>query len=89
MLTDNKVFKREKLTNEIIEGKLFMFNKQTTNYYKFNEIGTIIWLLINGKRDIKKIKNKIKEEYSCPDEKFFDKKINKFFQILIREGLIK
>jgi hypothetical protein len=88
-LTNSRVFEKEKLTREIIEGKLLMFNKQVTNYYRFNEMGTRIWLLINGKRDIKNIKDKIKKEYLCPDDKILDKKINKFLQILIKEGLIK
>lgn len=87
MLDDNRIFKKDHVITQNLDGNLFALENDIC--YRFNEIASKIWNLIDGKNNVKLIKEKIKEKYTCSENKIIDKSINSFIKLLIKEKLIR
>ena len=60
----------------------------TQEYFSINEIGKVIWSLIEEKKNLEEIKAEMLDMYEVPEEQI-EKDLLNFIQALEQKGLIK
>lgn len=79
----NKNIVTRKIEDETILMPLYKTSKEIDCIYTLNEAGARVWDLINGKRNLAKIKIMLLKEYDAK-EKEIDKKLNALLKDLIK-----
>ena len=71
-----------------IDEETIILDSVTQEYFSINEIGKVIWSLIEGKMNLEEIKAKMLDMYEVPQEQI-EKDLLNFIQALEQKGLIK
>lgn len=88
ILKKNKNIITRKIEDETILMPLYKTSKEIDCIYTLNEAGARVWDLINGKRNLAKIKAMLLKEYDAK-EKEMDKKLTALLKDLIKIKAIK
>ena len=78
----NNVFAQE------IDEETIILDSETQEYFSINEIGKVIWSLIEEKKNLEEIKAEMLDMYEVPEEQI-EKDLLNFIQALEQKGLIK
>lgn len=78
------------ITNKGIFNKIAQkfFKKPKISYVHLDELGSFVWPLIDGEKDIIKIGEEVKEHFGEKAEPLYER-LAKFFQILESYGFVK
>jgi hypothetical protein len=88
-IKDAKVVVYQKKKYAAWEKKLAeILGKDDVGRVWLDDFGASVWLLLDGKRDIKKIGEKIREEYGEEVEPLYPR-LNHFLNILVQQDLIE
>jgi hypothetical protein len=71
-----------------IDDETIILDSETQEYFSINEIGKVIWSLIEEKKNLEEIKAEMLEMYEVPEEQI-EKDLLNFIQALEQKGLIK
>lgn len=61
--------KAKEIEFRYLDDETFILHLKKSRFYKLNEIGTGIWKLINGKRTVREIADKMYEKYDVAKTK--------------------
>ena len=71
-----------------IDEETIILDTETQEYFSINEIGKVIWSLIEEKKNLEEIKAEMLDMYEVPQEQL-EKDVLNFLQALEQKGLIK
>ena len=71
-----------------IDEETIILDSETQEYFSINEIGKVIWSLIEEKKNLEEIKAEMLDMYEVPQEQI-EKDLLNFIQALQQKGLIK
>ena len=71
-----------------IDEETIILDSVTQEYFSINEIGKVIWSLIEEKKNLAEIKAEMRDMYEAPEEQI-DKDLLNSIQALEQKGLIK
>lgn len=71
-----------------IDEETIILDSVTQEYFSINEIGKVIWSLIEEKKNLEEIKAEMLDMYEVPQEQI-EKDLLNFIQALEQKGLIK
>ena len=71
-----------------IDEETIILDSETQEYFSINEIGKVIWSLIEEKKNLEEIKAEMLDMYEVPEEQI-EKDLLNFIQALEQQGLIK
>ena len=71
-----------------IDEETIILDSETQEYFSINEIGKVIWSLIEEKKNLEEIKAEMLDMYEVPEEQL-EKDLLNFIQALEQKGLIK
>ncbi len=71
-----------------IDEETIILDSETQEYFSINEIGKVIWSLIEEKKNLEEIKAEMLDMYEVPEEQI-EKDLLNFIQALEQKGLIK
>ena len=71
-----------------IDEETIILDSETQEYFSINEIGKVIWSLIEEKKNLEEIKAEMLDMYEVPEEQIGKDLLN-FIQALEQKGLIK
>ena len=71
-----------------IDEETIILDSETQEYFSINEIGKVIWSLIEEKKNLAEIKAEMLDMYEVPEEQI-EKDLLNFIQALEQKGLIK
>lgn len=71
-----------------IDDETIILDSVTQEYFSINEIGKVIWSLIEEKKNLEEIKAEMLDMYEVPQEQL-EKDVLNFLQALEQKGLIK
>ena len=71
-----------------IDEETIILDSETQEYFSINEIGKVIWSLIEEKKNLEEIKAEMLDMYEVPEEQL-EKDVLNFLQALEQKGLIK
>ena len=71
-----------------IDEETIILDSVTQEYFSINEIGKVIWSLIEEKKNLEEIKAEMLDMYEVPEEQIEIDLLN-FIQALEQKGLIK
>ena len=71
-----------------IDEETIILDSETQEYFSINEIGKVIWSLIEEKKNLAEIKAEMLDMYEVPEEQL-EKDLLNFIQALEQKGLIK
>ena len=71
-----------------IDEETIILDSETQEYFSINEIGKVIWSLIEEKKNLEEIKAEMLDMYEVPEEQI-GKDVLNFLQALEQKGLIK
>ena len=71
-----------------IDEETIILDSETQEYFSINEIGKVIWSLIEEKKNLEEIKAEMLDMYEVPQEQL-EKDLLNFIQALEQKGLIK
>ena len=71
-----------------IDEETIILDSETQEYFSINEIGKVIWSLIEEKKNLEEIKAEMLDMYEVPEEQL-EKDLLNFLQALEQKGLIK
>jgi hypothetical protein len=71
-----------------IDDETIILDSTTQEYFSLNEIGKVIWSLLEEKNNLEEIKAEMLEMYEVPQEQI-EKDLLNFIQALEQKGLIK
>ena len=71
-----------------IDEETIILDSVTQEYFSINEIGKVIWSLIEEKKNLEEIKAEMLDMYEVPEEQL-EKDLLNFLQALEQKGLIK
>ena len=71
-----------------IDDETIILDSVTQEYFSINEIGKVIWSLIEEKKNLEEIKAEMLDMYEVPQEQL-EKDLLNFLQTLEQKGLIK
>ena len=71
-----------------IDEETIILDSVTQEYFSINEIGKVIWSLIEEKKNLEEIKAEMLDMYEVPEEQI-EKDLLNFIQALEQKGLIK
>ena len=71
-----------------IDEETIILDSETQEYFSINEIGKVIWSLLEEKKNLEEIKAEMLDMYEVPEEQL-EKDVLNFLQALEQKGLIK
>ena len=71
-----------------IDEETIILDSETQEYFSINDIGKVIWSLIEEKKNLEAIKAEMLDMYEVPQEQL-EKDLLNFIQALEQKGLIK
>ena len=71
-----------------IDEETIILDSETQEYFSINEIGKVIWSLIEEKKNLEEIKAEMLNMYEVPEEQI-EKDLLNFIQALEQKRLIK
>ena len=71
-----------------IDEETIILDSETQEYFSINEIGKVIWSLIEEKKNLEEIKAEMLDMYEVPEEQI-EKDLLNFIQALQQKKLIK
>jgi hypothetical protein len=71
-----------------IDDETIILDSTTQEYFSLNEIGKVIWSLLEEKNNLEEIKAEMLDMYEVPEEQI-EKDLLNFIQALEQKGLIK
>ena len=71
-----------------IDEETIILDSETQEYFSINEIGKVIWSLIEEKKNLAEIKAEMLDMYEVPEEQI-EKDLLNFIQALEQKRLIK
>ena len=71
-----------------IDEETIILDSVTQEYFSINEIGKVIWSLLEEKKNLEEIKAEMLDMYEVPEEQI-EKDLLNFIQALEQKGLIK
>ena len=71
-----------------IDEETIILDSETQEYFSINEIGKVIWSLIEEKKNLEEIKAEMLDMYEVPQEQI-EKDLLNFIQALEQKRLIK
>ena len=71
-----------------IDEETIILDSETQEYFSINEIGKVIWSLIEEKKNLEEIKAEMLDMYEVPEEQL-EKDLLNSLQALEQKGLIK
>ncbi len=71
-----------------IDEETIILDSETQEYFSINEIGKVIWSLIEEKKNLEEIKAEMLDMYEVPEEQI-EKDLLNFIQALEQKRLIK
>ena len=71
-----------------IDEETIILDSETQEYFSINEIGKVIWSLLEEKKSLEEIKAEMLDMYEVPQEQL-EKDLLNFLQALEQKGLIK
>ncbi len=70
-----------------VNNELVVLNLQSGEYFTFNDVGRVIWLLLNDGKNVDEIARSITDQYATTEEKArID--VRAFIDNLFRQGLL-
>ncbi|OGD78516.1 MAG: hypothetical protein A2Y64_05615 [Candidatus Coatesbacteria bacterium RBG_13_66_14] len=80
--------KAGRIPSQEVDGEIFAITPEDGVLHNFNEVGSSIWLLIDGKRSLGEIERSVLAEYDVePNQLRNDLKT--FFKVLGEKGLVE
>ena len=70
-----------------IDDETIILDSETQEYFSINEIGKVIWSLLEEKKNLEEIKAEMLDMYEVPEEQI-EKDLLNFIQALEQKGLI-
>ncbi len=80
--------KAEQIPSQEVEGEIFAITPDDGVLHNFNEVGSLIWNLIDGRRPLAEIEESIAKEYEIDGESV-RRDLSQFVKTLIKRGLIE
>ena len=71
-----------------IDEETIILDSETQEYFSLNEIGKVIWSLLERNKQLEEIKAEMLDMYEVPEEQL-EKDVLNFLQALEQKGLIK
>ena len=71
-----------------IDEETIILDSTTQEYFSINEIGKVIWSLLEEKKNLEEIKAEMLDMYEVPEEQI-EKDLLNFIQALAQKKLIK
>ena len=79
--------KKEKTRNKLIIKFIDLFNRSHFINIHLDQLGTSAWLLVDGKRDVRRISKMMKMEFS-EDSQQLEERLGFFFALLRKNNFI-
>ena len=76
------------IPSQEVEGEIFAITPDDGVLHNFNEVGSLIWNLIDGRRPLSVIEKSILKEYEI-DSESVRRDLSQFMKTLIKRGLIE
>lgn len=87
MTLDTKVIIPETLFLQKVDDEAILLDSNTNQYFSLNDAGSLIWEILEEKKDLNTVKDEIVEIYEI-DEKIVENDILNFIQEVANKGLI-
>ena len=88
MNINSKITLSKNVFAQEIDDETIILDSVTQEYFSINEIGKVIWSLIEEKKNLEEIKAEMLDMYEVPQEQL-EKDVLNFLQALEQKGLIK
>ena len=88
MNINSKVTLSKNVFAQEIDDETIILDAITQEYFSINEIGKVIWSLLEEKKSLEDIKVEMLDMYEVPQEQL-EKDVLNFLQALEQKGLIK
>ena len=88
MNINSKITLSKNVFAQEIDDETIILDAITQEYFSLNEIGKVIWSLIEEKKNLAEIKAEMLDMYEVPEEQI-EKDLLNFIQALEQKGLIK
>ena len=88
MNINSKITLSKNVFAQEIDDETIILDSVTQEYFSINEIGKVIWSLIEEKKNLEEIKAEMLDMYEVPEEQI-EKDLLNFIQALEQKGLIK
>ena len=88
MNINSKITLSKNVFAQEIDEETIILDSETQEYFSINEIGKVIWSLIEEKKNLEEIKAEMLDMYEVPEEQIEIDLLN-FIQALEQKGLIK
>ena len=88
MNINSKITLSKNVFAQEIDEETIILDSETQEYFSINEIGKVIWSLIEEKKNLAEIKAEMLDMYEVPEEQL-EKDVLNFLQALEQKGLIK
>ena len=88
MNINSKITLSKNVFAQEIDDETIILDSETQEYFSINEIGKVIWSLIEEKKNLEEIKAEMLDMYEVPEEQI-EKDLLNFIQALEQKGLIK
>ena len=88
MNINSKITLSKNVFAQEIDEETIILDSETQEYFSINEIGKVIWSLIEEKKNLEEIKAEMLDMYEVPQEQI-EKDLLNFIQALEQKGLIK
>ena len=88
MNINSKITLSKNVFAQEIDEETIILDSETQEYFSINEIGKVIWSLIEEKKNLEEIKAEMLDMYEVPEEQL-EKDVLNFLQALEQKGLIK
>ena len=88
MNINSKITLSKNVFAQEIDDETIILDSVTQEYFSINEIGKVIWSLIEEKKNLEEIKAEMLDMYEVPEEQL-EKDLLNFLQALEQKGLIK
>ena len=88
MNINSKITLSKNVFAQEIDDETIILDSVTQEYFSINEIGKVIWSLIEEKKNLEEIKAEMLDMYEVPQEQI-EKDLLNFIQALEQKGLIK
>jgi hypothetical protein len=80
--------KAGRIPSQEVDGEIFAITPDDGFLHDFNEVGSFIWLLIDGKRSLGEIESSILAEYGVEPNQLRND-LTTFFNTLAEKGLVE
>ena len=88
MLSQQKIIFKESVFTQELDGEMVLFDMESEHYFGLDETGTVMWQLLQEKRELTEVLSLLLEQYEV-EERILKKDLLHFLDKLQENGLIE